>query len=81
MIGAQIRAARALLGWDQRTLAGKAGVRAATLSHLENADGEIPCRYATMRKLVRAFESAGVEFIGERGVQFTAVRAAAAPQE
>lgn len=63
----QIRAARALLGWDQARLAEEAGVSVITVKRLETAEDELPGRYETVMKVKRAVEKAGVEFIFEPG--------------
>ena len=60
----QIRAARALLGWDQARLAKEADVSVITIKRLEAAEHELPGRYETVMKVKRAVENAGVEFLG-----------------
>ena len=62
--GAQIRAARALLDWSAMTLAEAVGVTRHTILRLEQYDGVPPSRSQTLEEIQRAFESAGVEFIG-----------------
>jgi transcriptional regulator with XRE-family HTH domain len=56
----QIRAARFLLGWSQKTLAGKANVSCNTVGRIES--GYAP-RAATMTALERALVRAGIRFI------------------
>jgi len=63
--GIQIRAARALLGWDQARLAQIAGVSIITVKRLEAAGEEIRAQFATVMKVKSAFEKAGVLFLGE----------------
>jgi len=63
--GVQIRAGRALLGWDQVKLAAIAGVSAITIKRLEAAGEEIHAQFATVMKVKTAFEKAGVLFLGE----------------
>lgn len=63
----QLRGARAMLGWTQRTLAEKSGVSLPTIKRLETEEGELAVRFDTLRKLQAALESAGVEFIDENG--------------
>jgi len=63
--GSQIRAGRALLGWDQAKLAGVAGVSIITVKRLEAAGEEIHAQFATVMKVRSAFEKAGVLFLGE----------------
>jgi predicted transcriptional regulator len=62
---AQCRAARALLDWSQQDLANHAGVGVVTVHQLE-ADVSKP-RRSTIDVIIRAFESAGIEFIDENG--------------
>jgi len=64
----QIRAARALLRWDQATLAKAASVSVETIKRLERMDGPLlATRMATIEALRRALEDAGVEFISANG--------------
>lgn len=62
---AQMRAARALLGIDQQTLAELAGVSLPTIQRMEASEGNVRGIVATLMKVVGAFEAAGVELIGE----------------
>lgn len=64
--GRQIRAARALLGWDAATLAERAGLTRETVSNVEN--GLTQGRGNTLDKMQRVFETSGVEFVADRGV-------------
>jgi len=61
--GIQIRAGRALLGWDQAKLAEMAGVSIITVKRLEAAGEEIRAQFATVMKVKSAFEKAGVLFL------------------
>lgn len=61
----QLRAARALLGIDQRTLADRAGVSLPTIQRMEASDGYVRGVVDTLTKVVEALESSGVELIGE----------------
>ncbi|WP_028209216.1 helix-turn-helix domain-containing protein [Paraburkholderia nodosa] len=61
--GIQIRAGRALLGWDQTKLAEMAGVSKITVKRLEAAGEDIHAHFATVIKVMAAFESAGVLFL------------------
>lgn len=63
---AQIRAARALLGWHQSDLAKAAGVSLNTLNNLER--DAVDARSSTVNAIQRALEQAGIEFI-EGGVR------------
>ena len=60
----QVRMARAALGWGVRDLAENAGVTANTVSRFENGADALG---NTIRKIQRALEDAGVEFIDENG--------------
>ena len=61
----QMRAARALLGIDQRTLAAMAGVSLPTIQRMEASEGSVRGVVDTLVKVVDAFHRAGVELIGE----------------
>lgn len=82
---AQMRAARALLGIDQQTLADRSGVSLPTIQRMEASQGNVRGIVDTLIKVVKAFDDAGVELIGDnadsdgrgRGVRFK--RAAASP--
>ena len=68
----QIRAARALLGWSQQTLADEAGVSVITIKRLEAQDEDFRARYDIVVKVKAAVERAGVEILGagfSHGVQ------------
>jgi transcriptional regulator with XRE-family HTH domain len=62
---AQLRAARALLGIDQRQIAELAGLSVPTIQRMEASDGVIRGNVDSLMKLIHALESAGVELIGE----------------
>ena len=62
---AQIRAARALLGWSQGELARRAGLGLATLQRIEQNEGVLKGNFSTILKIQRAFEKAGIHFIEE----------------
>jgi transcriptional regulator with XRE-family HTH domain len=59
---AQIRAARALLGWSQAKLARSAGIGLATLQRIEQSDGIMKGNFATVLKIQKALEAAGISF-------------------
>lgn len=77
----QLRAARALLAIDQRTLAAMAGVSLPTIQRMEMSSGQVRGFIDTLVKVVDALEAAGVELIGDnapstgsgRGVRLKAV--------
>ena len=60
----QIRAARALLRWSGKDLAEKTGLGFSTLMRLEVLDGVPSAQAKTLETIQRAFEKAGIEFIG-----------------
>ena len=62
---AQMRAARALLGIDQRTLARLAGVSVPTIQRMEASSGDVRGVIGSLTKVVGALEAAGVELIGD----------------
>ena len=62
---AQMRAARALLGIDQRQLAELAGVSLPTIQRMEASDGTVRGVIDSLTKIVEAFDRAGIELIGE----------------
>ena len=65
---AQMRAARALLGIDQQTLADAARVSLPTIQRMEASEGNVRGVIETLTKVVEAFDRAGVELIGENTV-------------
>lgn len=62
---AQMRAARALLGLDQKTLAKRAGVSVPTIQRMEASQGNVRGIVDSLIKVVDALEAAGVELIGD----------------
>jgi predicted transcriptional regulator len=65
IISAQMRAARALLGIDQRQLAAMAGLSLPTIQRMEASVGQVRGNIDTLMKVIKALEGAGVELIGE----------------
>ena len=80
---AQLRAARALLGIDQRKLAELSRLSVPTIQRMEASEGVIRGNVESLMKLVGALDAAGIELIGEgaisqaggRSVRFKAVTA------
>lgn len=64
---AQVKAARALLGWSQADLARASGVSEPTVKRLEAGSGDIGGRQATVEAIVTALEAAGAQFIPQNG--------------
>jgi transcriptional regulator with XRE-family HTH domain len=62
---AQLRAARALLGIDQRQLADIAGLSVPTIQRMEASEGVIRGNVDSLMKLISALEAAGIVLIGE----------------
>jgi len=62
---AQIRAARALLGIDQRTLAQASGLSLPTIQRMEASAGQVRGVVGSLVKLVEALERLGIDLIGE----------------
>ncbi len=61
----QLRAARALLGIDQRRLAELSGLSVPTIQRMEASESVIRGNVDSLMKLIGALEAAGVELIGE----------------
>ncbi len=64
---AQMRAARALLGIDQRELARLSGVSLPTIQRMEASTGTVRAVVDSLEKVVNALNTAGVELIGPGG--------------
>jgi len=62
---AQLRAARALLGMDQRLLAETAGLSVPTIQRMEASEDMVRGNVDSLMKLVAALEAAGIELINE----------------
>ena len=71
---AQLRAARALVGLDQRALAEASGLSLPTIQRMEASEGVIRGNVDSLMKLISALESAGVELIGDGAVSATGGR-------
>lgn len=69
--GEQIRAARALLRWEQTTLADHAKTPLATVQRVEDEPGPAVGDRLTINAIRGALEAAGVEFLndGQPGVR------------
>ena len=73
---AQIRAARALLGWRQEDLSKASGVGAATVRRVESSNSSTTSYVSTLSRIQAAFEIAGVVFIEDDGSAGFGVRLA-----
>ena len=65
---AQLRAARALLGIDQRKLAELSGLSLPTIQRMEGSEDVIRGNVDSLMKLVAALAGVGVELIGDDAV-------------
>ena len=70
----QLRAARALLGIDQRKLAQLSGLSLPTIQRMEGSDGVVRGTVDSLMKLVGALDAAGIELIGEGGTSLVGGR-------
>jgi transcriptional regulator with XRE-family HTH domain len=62
---AQMRAARALAGVDQRELAQRSGLSLPTIQRMEASDDVIRGNVDSLMKLIAALDACGIELIGE----------------
>ena len=71
-----IRAARALLRWEQRDLADASSVSLPTIKRLESKPGLLGAYSSTVAAIARAFEAAGIEFTNgdQPGVRLRQIR-------
>ncbi len=84
---AQLRAARALAGLDQRKLAELSGLSLPTIQRMETSEDMVRGNVDSLTKLIAALDSIGVEFLregvvdtdGGRGVRFK--KSAAVPRK
>lgn len=63
----QIRAARALLRWEQKDLAAASKVSLPSVKRLESQPGPLAAQARTVDALVSALEQAGIVFVAENG--------------
>lgn len=66
--GTQMRAARALLGFDQRELAQRSGLSLPTIQRMESSEGVVRGNVDSLMKLVDALSANGIELIGEGAI-------------
>lgn len=62
---AQLRAARALAGIDQRQLAKQASLSVPTIQRMEASEGVIRGNVDSLMKLIKALDAAGIVLIGD----------------
>jgi transcriptional regulator with XRE-family HTH domain len=65
LTAAQLRAARALLGIDQKTLADMASLSVPTIQRMEASEGVIRGNVDSLMKLIHALDTAGLEILGQ----------------
>lgn len=65
---AQLRAARVLLGIDQRRLAEMSGLSVPTIQRMEASGAMVRGNVDSLVKLIAALDAAGIELINERAV-------------
>ena len=65
LTAAQMRAARALAGMEQKTLAKASGVSLPTIQRMEASNGVVRGVIESLTKVMAALEAAGIEFINE----------------
>ena len=68
LTAAQMKAARALVGMEQKTLAARSGVSLPTIQRMETSDGVVRGVIETLMKVMEALQAAGVEFINEGAI-------------
>lgn len=62
LTGRHLRAARAMLGWQQATLAKRAAVALGTVRRMESTNGQIVSSTLTLGRVRDALTAAGIEF-------------------
>jgi len=65
LTAAQMRAARALVGMEQKALAEASGVSLPTIQRMEASNGVVRGVIDSLMKVMAALEAAGIEFINE----------------
>ena len=68
---AQLRAARVLLGIDQRRLAELSGLSVPTIQRMEASETMVRGNVDSLVKLIAAFDAAGIEMIDEGAVSYS----------
>ena len=69
-----MRAARALAGIDQKTLAERSGVSLPTIQRMEASDGVVRGVVDTLVKVIQALDDCGVALIGDNQTSSTGGR-------
>lgn len=68
LTAAQMKAARALVGMEQKALAEASGVSLPTIQRMEASNGVVRGVIESLMKVMAALETAGVEFLNENAV-------------
>ena len=63
LTAAQLKAARALVGMEQKALSQASGVSLPTIQRMEASNGTVRGVIESLTKVMAALEAAGVEFI------------------
>ncbi|NBN62994.1 helix-turn-helix domain-containing protein [Microvirga tunisiensis] len=74
LTSAQLKAARALLGIDQKQLADLAGVSVPTIQRMEASNGTVRGVIDTLTRVIEALDAAGIELIGENAASLAGGR-------
>jgi transcriptional regulator with XRE-family HTH domain len=69
-----MRAARALAGIDQKTLAERSGVSLPTIQRMEASDGVVRGVVDSLMKVIQALNDSGVELVGDNQASNTGGR-------
>jgi transcriptional regulator with XRE-family HTH domain len=69
-----MRAARALLGIDQKKLAALSGLSLPTIQRMEASEGSVRGTVESLTRVVEALDRAGIELIGENAPSIGAGR-------
>jgi len=85
---AQLRAARSLLGIDQKRLAELSGLSVPTIQRMEASETIVRGNVDSLTRLIAALDAAGIELIGEgaasagggRGVRLRSTPTASSPR-
>ena len=67
LIAKQLRAARVLVGWEQRNLAEAARLALGTIKRMETSEGIVRGTAENVWKVQGALENAGIVFIDANG--------------
>jgi len=67
--GAQLRAARAFLGWSARDLAKRCGVSHSAIARAEKIDGPLSMQARNLNSIRGTLEKHGIEFLDSNGIR------------